>query len=547
MLSLASALSKSPPTIAVAAVAFALGAAAAAFCQSGPLRRLRRRRCILEKAQLAWATKIARTFWIQHVRIPIAVLPHTPGFLNHADEEGLVDCHVRIQDGKISDILVKVQTKKDATSPSPPPSSWTTPIVQGHGCLFLPCFVDAHTHLVKTQTAPRLRNRTGTMGEAVAVEARDHDIHWSNAENVQRLMDFGLRCAVHHGSKALRTHLDGCASDDAKVVEAVYRAYDYLVEKYNSQHNVTVQGVANLYLPLWLQEPFATQHADRAAQHVNTVLGAYVGNPAASSEREQTVQAMTALLGHAQRLGLDVDLHIDESNDPSCCALLSLVEALKDARKSGYEGRIVLGHCCALSLQDSAAQKTICRALAELGAYVIANPTTNLSLQDRRGSTPPYGTSIPADIPRTPQWRGLTLVQELEAAGVVTAVASDNVRDHWYSFGDFDLLNVWSFGLQLLHLDTVPSAGAWAHLCTDAPAKAMGLTSNFEIGQDADGVLFPRARRFTELLARPQMDRLVIRNGKLQATSLPDFAELDDLVAEPTPRPRPEAFARATM
>jgi len=46
----------------------------------------------------------------------------------------------------------------------------------------------------------------------------------------------------------------------------------------------------------------------------------------------------------------------------------------------------------------------------------------------------------------------------------------------------------------------------------------------------------------SELLARPQMDRIVIRNGKVQTTSLPDFADLDDLVAKPTPRPPPEAF-----
>jgi len=527
-----------------------LGAVAAASFLRVTRTKSRKSPSRLKRWHFVWTRQ---TFWIQNVRIPVAVLPET--FRTKGDkDEGLVDCHVRIEAGKIAEIVASSnaaekddQQQQARIVPSSSLLSWlfsatgTTTTVNGHGCLFFPCFVDAHTHLVKTQIVPRLRNQTGTMGEAIAVELQDQALHWSDASQIQRLMDFGIQCAVHHGTKALRTHLDGCAADDPSVVQAVYQAYDQTVVQCAAQ-GVTLQGVANLFLPQWRQEPLATEHADRAAQHANTVLGAYVGNPS-SNDKVQTVEALKALLAHAQRCRMDVDLHVDESNDVSCCALLSLVGALGHARQRGYKGKVVLGHCCALSLQDEATQQVICRYLAELkNVYVVANPFTNLGLQDRRGSKRPFGTDIPADVPRTPQWRGLTIVQELEAAGVTTAVASDNVRDHWYSFGDFDLLSVWGIGLQLLHLDTIPSAGAWAHLCTDAPARAMGLSSRFALGEPADGILFPRARRVSELLARPQMDRIVIRNGKVQTTSLPDFADLDDLVANPTPRPPPEAF-----
>ena len=38
-----------------------------------------------------------------------------------------------------------------------------------------------------------------------------------------------------------------------------------------------------------------------------------------------------------------------------------------------------------------------------------------------------------------------------------------------------------------------------------------------------------RGRSWTELLSRPESDRIVIRDGTSIARRLPDYAELDDL------------------
>ena len=40
-----------------------------------------------------------------------------------------------------------------------------------------------------------------------------------------------------------------------------------------------------------------------------------------------------------------------------------------------------------------------------------------------------------------------------------------------------------------------------------------------------------KARSWTELFARPQSDRIVIRQGRAIDRSLPDYAELDDLMS----------------
>jgi cytosine deaminase len=48
-------------------------------------------------------------------------------------------------------------------------------------------------------------------------------------------------------------------------------------------------------------------------------------------------------------------------------------------------------------------------------------------------------------------------------------------------------------------------------------------------GRPADLVLF-RARSWTELLARPQADRTVLRSGRAIDRTLPDYRELDGLM-----------------
>ena len=73
--------------------------------------------------------------------------------------------------------------------------------------LILPGFVDIHTHLDKGHIWPRKENPDGTwMGALLAVND-DRDNLWAAAD-VERRMDFSLRCAYAHGTAAIRTHLD---------------------------------------------------------------------------------------------------------------------------------------------------------------------------------------------------------------------------------------------------------------------------------------------------------------------------------------------------
>jgi cytosine deaminase len=139
----------------------------------------------------------------------------------------------------------------------------------------------------------------------------------------------------------------------------------------------------------------------------------------------------------------------------------------------------------------------------------------NLYLQDRKAD-------------RTPRRRGITLVHEAKARGIAVAFASDNTRDPFYAYGDLDMVEVLREATRIAHLDH--SAEDWVQSVLTVPAEICGFAApSLAPGAPADLVIF-RARSWSELFARPQSDRIVLRGGVQIDRTLPDFAELDDLM-----------------
>jgi len=131
---------------------------------------------------------------------------------------------------------------------------------------------------------------------------------------------------------------------------------------------------------------------------------------------------------------------------------------------------------------------------------------------------------------RTPRWRGITMVHEFRAAGVPVSFASDNCRDPFYPYGDYDMMEVYREAVRIAQLDH--PFGAWTASVAATPAASCGFPDRgrIAVGAPADLVLF-RARSMTELLARPQSDRIILRGGQVLNAALPDFREMDAIIA----------------
>jgi cytosine/creatinine deaminase len=333
-------------------------------------------------------------------------------------------------------------------------------------------------------------------------------------------MDFSLRCAWAHGTAALRTHLINMSP---RQVALTWPAFVRARERWAGR--VALQGVSLVVLSFYRDAAAAEALADTVAA-AGGALGAAVccAEDGGDSADEWTTcpgdrhTLLDRVFSLAASRGLDVDFHTDENGNAAATGLVDVCAAAQRARAASppFTGRVVCGHCCALAAYPPDRLTAALAAARAAGVTVVSLPLVNQWTQDRDRSAA-----------RTPRWRGLTTLRELEAAGVPVALASDNVRDQFYAYGDYDLLEVLREGVRGGHLDC--PYGGWAASITATPAAAMGLegagVGSLRVGGPADLVAF-RARSYSELLARPQADRVVIRGGRAIDTTLPDYEEL---------------------
>jgi cytosine deaminase len=427
-------------------------------------------------------------YWLRDARMPACLLDGVPP--GPVDREGLVRVDVSIADGRIAAI-------------APAGTAAEGPSLDG-GQLW-PGLVDGHTHIDKGHIWPRMPNPDGTFGGAIAAVMADRGAKWS-IEDMRARADFALRSAHAHGTVALRTHLDSYMPH-APNAWNMFRA---LRDEWAGRITLQASSIAPL-------DRFAGDEGAALADIVaesGGVLGMVTRltgglHDDLPADFQPMLDRFFAL---AEERDLALDLHVDESGETGARALREIAAT---ALKRGFKRPIQCGHCCALSLHpEDFAAETI-RLCAEAGIAIIVLPMCNMYLQDR----------VPG---RTPRWRGVTLVHEMRAAGIPVSVASDNTRDPFYAYGDLDMVEVVRESTRILHLDH--PFGDWPRAAAATPATALGLPDHgmIRVGAAADLILF-RGRVMTELLSRPQSDRIVLRAGRVLEAELPDHRELDHL------------------
>ncbi len=402
--------------------------------------------------------------------------------------EGLIPAHVIIDEGKITAIL---------------PAETTLPYdmekVDLEGGQIWPCFTDMHTHLDKGHIWERRSNPDGSFAGALEAVGSDRTANWS-AEDVAARMDFSLRTAYAHGTQLIRTHLDSLPPQH-RISFEVFKA---MRERWRGR--IELQAVALFPLDL-IEDTTFTADLVEVVRDAGGVLGGV-------TFLHPKIEAQLDLLFEtAAKAGLDIDLHVDETEDREVLTLASIARA---KLRHGFKGAVNVGHCCSLARQDEETAEHVIDLVARADLSVVSLPMCNMYLQDRHPG-------------RTPRWRGVTLLKELAAAGVRTAVSSDNTRDPFYAYGDLDPVEVFREAVRILHLDH-PLDHAPA-VITRSPAEILGRPELgcLAEGGGADLVLFS-ARRWSEFLSRPQSDRVVLRGGRAIDRRLPDYRELDSLL-----------------
>lgn len=304
--------------------------------------------------------------------------------------------------------------------------------VEVHGGLVTPPFAEPHVHLDAALLGARAPNVSGTLREGIANWARlrgaltHEDVTTRARDTIEMYRSWGVL--------RWRTHVD---TGSAVAVRALLALRD------------ETPGLQVVAFP---QEGIFRAPGRREAWEAAVRAGCDAVGAIPHFERttEEGWASVRLAFTLARELGLRVDLHCDETDDPGSRNL----EVVCAEATHGDVSHVLAGHCTAMhSYPDPYAAK-VCELVATSGVQVVANPLDNVVLQGRYDGYP--------------KRRGLTRVDELWAAGAVVGIGHDSVLDPWYRLGTGNLLDA---AYMLVHV---------GHLTGEAEMKRVVRTLHTE-------------------------------------------------------------------
>ncbi len=355
------------------------------------------------------------------------------------------------------------------------------------GWLLLPAMAEPHAHLDKALTADEVPNPKGDLMGAINAwfEAAEKG-RLSHERTVERATQ-AFELLLVHGVTAVRTHINVTADIGVSSVLAVQEAARSM------EGLIDYQTVALTGWPMTGPDSAPNVRALEAAVEAGVDLVGGVPNL-----QDDPPACIADVLSLATSAGIDIDLHTDETLDPSVLTLRELARQVSD---KGFDGTVAASHCVSLGMQPPDVQAAVAAEVAAAGISVITLPQTNLFLQGR-------------DDPRaTP--RGLTAVQALLDAGAAVAAGADNVQDPFNLVGRSDPLETAALMVMAGHRLPADAYG----MVSNTARQVMGLAPvNFEPGDPADLVAID-APSLRGAVADAPMSRRVYRRGRLVASS----------------------------
>ena len=349
------------------------------------------------------------------------------------------------------------------------------------GGFVTPLLADVHVHLDKTFTIGRIAERGSAKVECLfdAIDLMNIDRESWNAEDIRARATRGLEAAYAQGVGAMRTHVDWTTPD----VPIAWPVLNELREEWKNR--VDLELAALIHGDLVLDAGSAI--AERVAKD-GGVLGAFFYR---NADLDAKIEEMFRL---AVRHDLKLDFHVDEGLELEADGFSVIVAATK---RHNMAGRVLCGHACSLSLRSLEELSRILNDAADAGTALVSLPTSNLYLQDRLGG-------------KSPRLRGVAPLKEARRAGIDAMLGSDNVRDAFYPYGDYDPLSVLRLAAPVCHLEP----DEWLDSITTLPARFIGsdrVQELFEGGRA--NFIWHDATDINDLISRPQARRVVWRDG----------------------------------
>lgn len=362
-------------------------------------------------------------------------------------------------------------------------------IIDAEGRLCVPGFIEPHIHLDKVMLADSIPvNVSGSLDEAIEILGTRKQSY--SIEDIAARAGHIIRAAVANGVTRMRTHIDidtGCGLTAFEALLGVRRRYADLIElqivAFPQKGIVGDPGT----------EALLREAMDRGADQI----GGMPFNEAGLAESRAHIEIAFDI---ARDHDCDVDMHIDETDDPDARTLELLCAA---TISHGWQGRVTAGHTCALAAYPDDYAERVMDMVADAGIHMITNPATNLMLQGREDSHP--------------KRRGITRVKELLSRGVNVAFGQDNLRDMFYPFGRDDPLELGFLLAHAAHMSQPDEIEAIFTMTTNSAAKVLGLKDYGTAPGCAGDLVVLDAKSPLEAIVDKPDRRYVIRRGRVVA------------------------------
>lgn len=392
------------------------------------------------------------------------------------NREGTWD--IGVKDGKIALIDRNISEKAEQE-------------IDAQGKLTVPAFIDPHIHLDKVNIVDVVRpNKSGTLTEAIEI-IWDKKAKYTTEDIVERAGDVIRRGAIN-GTTRMRTHVDVDTIGGLKPLEGVLAAR----EKYKDIMDIQIVAFPQEGI---LKNPGCEELMWKAMELGADIVG---GMPANEHTPDDSRRHIEICFDIAEKYDADIDMHVDETDDPFYRTLEMLAD---ETIKRGWQGRVTAGHTCALAAYDDHYASYVIEKVKKAGIHMITNPVTNLMLQGRND--------------KQPVRRGITRVKELLAAGINVSFGQDCVKDTFYPFGSADLLQVALVTAHAAHMSLPHEIEKVFDMMTYDAAKVLRLENyGLEEGKDADIVVID-AYTVNDAIRLQPARLFVIKGGRIIAKS----------------------------
>lgn len=357
-------------------------------------------------------------------------------------------------------------------------------VIDADGRLVTDSFVNAHMHLDKVYTLPRLGDAalaaytTGEMGAAMtsielaSAVKRDYDRSWLEP-NIRRALDLALA----HGVLHIQAFVDVDTTGGLEGMTAVLAVR----EEYRGRLDLQVVAFPQDGL---LRDPGTAQLCEESLEMGADVVGGIPWIEHTDDDAEAHVEWACAL---AARTGRRVAMLVDDAGDPSLRTTAMLAEAML---RHDLVGRGVACHARAVGQYAEPSMLRLAGLAKRAGLGFVSDPHTG-----------------PLHLP----------VREFLGLGVPVALGQDDIEDAYYPFGRHNMLEVAFLAAHLLGFIATPDQHALVDLVTGQGARVLGIQDHgMAVGNPAS-LCVHESERVVDLLREHAAPRWVVSHGRVVA------------------------------